>query len=96
MTALTHLECSLCGKRFEAGKIQTLCDCGGPLLARYDLEKARQGWNREWLNHAPNTMWRYAAVLPVSKPGSIVSLGEGMTPLIRAKRLGESLGAQDL
>ncbi len=41
-------------------------------------------------------MWRYAPVLPVSKPSSIVSLGEGMTPLIHARRLGARLGARDL
>jgi threonine synthase len=41
-------------------------------------------------------MWRYAPVLPVSKPGAIVSLGEGMTPLVRVERLGNGLGAKDL
>jgi len=41
-------------------------------------------------------MWRYAPVLPVSKPAAIVSLGEGMTPLIHTNRLGARLGAQDL
>ncbi len=96
MTTLTHLECSLCGKRFEAGQPHNLCECGGPLLVRYDLGKARQSWNREWIATGPPTMWRYAPVLPVSKPGAIVSLGEGMTPLIRAHRLGSAIGAQDL
>jgi threonine synthase len=41
-------------------------------------------------------MWRYAPVLPVSKPAAITSLGEGMTPLIQTKRLGARLGARDL
>ena len=40
-------------------------------------------------------MWRYAPVLPPASE-SIVTLGEGMTPLIRARRLGARLGAQDL
>jgi threonine synthase len=73
-----------------------LCDCGGPLLARYDLEMARTGWSRDWIKNAPATMWRYAPVLPVRKPPSIVSLGEGMTPLIHARRLGERLSASNL
>jgi threonine synthase len=89
MTTITHLECSLCGKKREAGRPHNLCECGGPLLVRYDLEKVRQSWNREWIASGPSTMWRYAPVLPVSKPGSIVSLGEGMTPLIRTERLGQ-------
>ena len=96
MTTLSHLECSVCGKRFAAGEPHNLCDCGGPLLVRYDLGKARGSWNREWIAAGPSTMWRYAPVLPVSKPAAIVSLGEGMTPLIRVQRLGEAMGAQDL
>jgi threonine synthase len=96
MTTLTHLECSLCGKRHEAGQPHNLCDCGGPLLVRYDLEKVRQSWNREWIASGPASMWRYAPVLPVSKPGSIVSLGEGMTPLIRTERLGALVGGHDV
>jgi threonine synthase len=96
MTSLSHLECALCRKTFEPGRVHTLCPCGGPLIVRYDLEKARQGWSREWLRNSPNTMWRYAAVLPVSKPAAMVSLGEGMTPLVRLERLGAQLGAKDL
>jgi threonine synthase len=96
MTTITHLECSRCSQRFEAGRPHNLCECGGPLLVRYDLEKVRLSWNREWIASGPSTMWRYAPVLPVSKPPSIVSLGEGMTPLIRADRIGEQIGAKDL
>jgi threonine synthase len=40
-------------------------------------------------------MWRYSPVLPVSEP-SIVSLGEGWTPLLRTSRLGAHLGADHL
>ncbi len=96
MTTITHLECSRCGKTYEAGKPHNLCECGGPLLVRYDLERVRQSWNREWIASGPSTMWRYAPVLPVSKPAAIVSLGEGMTPLIQTRRLGEHLGSRDL
>ncbi len=73
-----------------------MCRCGGPLLARYDLETARESWSREWIRTGPPNMWRYAPVLPVRSPASIVSLGEGMTPLVRANRLGARLGAANL
>ena len=96
MTTVTHLECSVCSKRHEAGKIHNLCECGGPLLVRYDLQKARETWNRDSINSGPSNMWRYAPVLPVSKPSAVVSLGEGMTPLIQTQRLGARLGANDL
>jgi threonine synthase len=96
MTTITHLECSLCGKRREAGQVHNLCECGGPLLVRYDLDKVRQSWNREWIPNGPSSMWRYAPVLPVSKPAAMTTLGEGMTPLIETRRLGKRLGARDL
>jgi threonine synthase len=96
MTTLTHLECTRCARRFEAGRAWNLCECGGPLAARYDLERARQSWSRDWVNNGPSNLWRYAPVLPVSKPSAMISLGEGMTPLVRVPRLGERLGASDL
>lgn len=96
MTTLSHLECSLCKKRHEAGLAHNLCECGGPLLVRYDLDKARDNWSREWLAGSPASMWRYAPVLPVGMPESVVSLGEGFTPLVRADRLGNVLGAKNL
>ncbi|MEJ5367078.1 MAG: threonine synthase [Bryobacteraceae bacterium] len=94
MTTLTHLECSLCGARHEAGRAWNLCACGGPLLVRYDLESARRNWSREWLASSPSSMWRYAPVLPVANPSSLVTLGEGWTPMIRARRYEAALGAE--
>ena len=41
------------------------------------------------------SMWRYAPILPPSE-GSVVTLGEGWTPLIRAQRLGARIGAEQL
>ncbi len=96
MTTVSHLECSLCQKTYEAGKVWNLCACGGPLLVRYDLNKARQSWSRAWVANGPSTMWRYSPVLPVQKPDSIVSLGEGFTPLIRTRRLHLRLGCRNL
>jgi threonine synthase len=96
MSTLTHLECSVCGQAREAGQVHNLCACGGPLLVRYDLEKAQANWSRDDIAKGPPTMWRYAPVLPVRDRESVVSLGEGMTPLIRARKLGDHLRAADL
>ncbi len=95
MTTLTHLECSRCGTHVDPSKPQNLCGCGGPLLARYDLTTVRESWNRDWIPNGPSSMWRYAPVLPVSRPSSMVSLGEGMTPLIHAGWLGRSVWIKD-
>ena len=92
-STLTHLECSLCSKKFAPGKIYNLCDCGGPLLVRYDLEKLRHTWTRDHVRSGPNSMWRYGPVLPPSRQPFIISLGEGMTPLVATARLGTRLGA---
>lgn len=96
MTTRTHLECSRTGAKYPIEEARNLSDTGAPLLVRYDLEAARRNWNREWLAAGPRSMWRYAPVLPVAKPASITSLGEGWTPLARARRLGEALGAEEL
>ena len=95
MANATHLECSLCKESYGPDRVQHLCSCGGPLLVRYDLDALRRTWSRAQVREGPNSMWRYAPVLPAAG-GSIVTLGEGMTPLIRARRLGARLGAQDL
>lgn len=96
MTTVTHLECSVCGKRREAGEVHNLCECGGPLLVLYDLERAKATWSRDSVSKGPSNMWRYAPVLPLRDEASIVSLGEGMTPMVRTRRLGARLGAHDL
>ena len=93
MSHVSHLECSVCSRRHEAGTVQTLCECGGPLLVRYDLEKAKATWSRDSLAKSPPTMWRYAPLLPVKNSKDIVSLGEGLTPIMKADRLGAQTGA---
>jgi threonine synthase len=59
---------------------------------RFDLDSLRSRWRRRDVANGTSSMWRYAPVLPPSN-GSIVSLGEGWTPLIQTKRLGQRLGA---
>jgi threonine synthase len=83
-----ELECSACGKKYDAAVEQHLCTCGKPLLARYDLRRAAATLTLENLKTRPRTLWRYAEVLPSDPP---VSLGEGMTPLVHAKRLGATM-----
>ncbi len=96
MTTISHLECSGTGKTYSHLEAQNLSPDGWPYLVRYDLEKARDGWNRDWISSGPSNMWRYAPVLPVAKPASIVTLGEGMTALVKADVLGAGMGAKDL
>jgi len=85
---VVELECSACGKKYDASVAQHLCTCGKPLLARYDLRRAATTLTLENLKSRPRTLWRYAEVLPNDPP---VSLGEGMTALVHAERLGTSI-----
>ena len=96
MSLISHLECARCGNQFDAGKVYNLCPCGSPLLVRYRLSHEAGNELRERLPlRAPN-LWRYREVLPVTKDSSIVSLGEGFTPLLHAERLGTRLGLANL
>ena len=79
MPKATHLECSLCHNRLDAGAVANLCTCGGPLLVRYDLGKIRHRWKRREVPNGPSSMWRYAPLLPPAEE-AIVTLGEGWTP----------------
>ena len=97
MSLFTHLECSRpCGAGpFDARERHHLCVCGAPLLARYDLDRLK-GWSRDSLKDRESTLWRYRELLPIFAGETPVSLGEGWTPLLRAKRLGASLGLEAL
>jgi threonine synthase len=101
MSFFSHLECSVpCrSDRLDPGEPHHLCVCGAPLLARYDLTAAR-GWTRESLAAREASMWRYREVMPLlDTPAGLeapVSLGEGWTPLLHARRLGRTLGLDRL
>jgi threonine synthase len=88
----THLECSRCGENFALEQVAQVCkNDGGPLLVRYDLTRARSELKRDALASRPPTMWRYRELLPIATADA-VSLGEVMTPLDDAPKLGHALG----
>ncbi len=94
-TFLTHLKCSRCSAVHSAGQLQNLCSCGAPLLACYDLAGAARTFTRESLRGRRRDLWRYQEVLPGSADAA-VTLGEGGTPLLPLKRLGERHGCPHL
>jgi threonine synthase len=95
-SALSHLDCSRCGARHEAGQLQGTCHCGYPLLARYDLELAAARVTPADIAGRPPTLWRYHELLPVTGPAAVISFGEGMTPLLPLPRLGRDIGVPGL
>jgi len=95
-SALSHLDCARCGAKHDAAQVQGLCSCGSPLLARYDIERAAALAGRDQIAARPPDLWRYHELLPVSAAGRVVSLGEGMTPLLPMRALGKALGVPGL
>jgi threonine synthase len=93
---VTHLYCSSCSKHYESGQLLNLCDCGKPLLVSYDLDRVKTQMTRDSLPSREATLWRYREALPVEREENRLSLGEGMTPLICAHRLGERIGMSEL
>jgi threonine synthase len=97
ISAFSHLECGGCQKKYPKEQLLNLCPaCSLPLLARYDIEKARSMVQKDQLVHRESTMWRYREMMPVEQQENIISLGEGWTPLVAAKRLGTLLGFSSL
>ncbi|MBN1217774.1 MAG: pyridoxal-phosphate dependent enzyme [Anaerolineae bacterium] len=56
----------------------------------YDLKEATLTWQRELVKR-DSTMWRYWELLPLQDERSVVSMGEGWTPLLHAENLGSML-----
>ena len=92
MTSLFEgLDCPRCRTRRPPSAL--LCECGSPLLARYRAGAGRDAFPPERLRGRVPSLWRYAEMLPDVPP---ITLGEGFTPLLRARRLGGELGLDSL
>lgn len=85
----THLDCARCSKTYGASELHNRCDCGGTLLARYDLSS---GVDLAKVRERPGGMWRYRELLPIQ--GEPVSLGEMQTPLLHLPRISERFGVE--
>jgi len=91
---VTHLECSLTGERYEAGKIQNLSSAGKPLLVRYDMEAAKRTLTRDSVAARKPGMWKWRELLP--HDGEPVSLGESETPIVPLPNIAAREGASNL
>jgi threonine synthase len=84
---VSHLECSITGKKYNANEIHGLSEAGRPLLVRYNLEKLKNEISRDDISNSKvDGLWRYSPLLPVADPKNRISLGETVTPLIKLHR----------
>ena len=91
---LTHLECTSCGLRHEWTRLQNVCtNCQKPLFAIVDLAALGKldCFKQSSLQGREKSLWRYREVLPLPADIEPISLGEGGTPLLRAKKFGENV-----
>ncbi|MFL6143662.1 MAG: threonine synthase [Labedaea sp.] len=95
-SALRVLDCPACGAEYDPDVLTNLCACGSPLLAGYDLDAVAASLTRAELATRPPSLWRYHELLPVRAPERVLTLGEGMTPLIPLPRLGAEYGVPRL
>ncbi len=92
MGIIKSLSCPKCGLESSSKTVFQCSGCGSILevgletghLTRSDLFNLRKSGDM--------TIWRWFDFMPVQNRSAIVSLGEGYTPLIQAKRLGREMG----
>ena len=99
MSFVANLVSSADGATFPANEPQTVHK-NRPLLVQYDLDRVGKALDEVDFTTRPSNMWRYRELLPSPGPtmvdpsdpnGGIVTLGEGMTPMIRTGALARHL-----
>ncbi len=92
---VTHLESAIDGTHLPADCPQSMHK-DRPLWVRYDLAAIAKVFKKEMLRDREPTLWRYRELLPVADDRAVVTLGEGMTPLLPCPRLGAKFGLNDV
>jgi threonine synthase len=87
------LACRECGQNYDLGAQHACSECFGPLEVGYDLPPL----TREKIEAGPQTIWRYASLLPVPPDVAATPNTEpGCTRLVRADNLARALGMRAL
>lgn len=96
-TLFNAVRCLECGHEMEADLFALHCDaCGSAWLeACYDCAALPADWPA-LLAERPTNMWRYRELLPFPQEFRAVTMGEGWTPLLRARGLERELGYEGI
>jgi len=95
MSFVTGLQCRECGQKYPQEPLHVCELCFGPLEIQYDYPAITAKINRETIASRERNLWRYRELLPIDGEPR-VGLYSGFTPLVRAHRLGETLGVKEL
>jgi len=91
------LKCLKCGKKHAPTKGLYVCEkCGGKLEILYDYDALADTINKKEIEKRPPGVWKYAEFLPIVDGKNVSTLGEGGTPLLKAKNLARGLGMKHL
>src|SRR5260370_18291114 len=94
---VTHIECTVCGQRHEAGRLLTVCQvCGQMLAVRYDLPRVAAPVSKETLQSRPPGMYPFRELLPLAAGEEPVTPAAAGTPLLELPRLAAHLGLRHL
>lgn len=96
MAHVLNLTCRECGRSYPVSPVHVCDFCFGPLEPAYDYAAMAATVTRESIAAGPQTIWRYAGLLPVEDGAERVDLGTGCTPLIKADHLAKELGIAEL
>ena len=86
------LKCRECQKEYDSTFKYICDDCFGPLDVHYVFPDL----TREMFTGREQSYWRYFELLPITDKSNIVSINAGMTPLVKAEKLGKELGLNNL
>jgi len=87
-----YLQCRECKKEYDS-TFKYICDeCFGPLDVHYDFVPL----TKDTFTNREQTYWRYFELLPINDKSNIVSISAGMTPLVKAEKLGKKIGLDNL
>jgi threonine synthase len=96
MGLIESLRCPKCGHEAGSRTIFQCVRCRGILEVRVKIDHLTRGDFETKRRSRDRSIWRWFDFFPLEKRSSIVSLGEGDTPLIDAGRLGEKLRIPNL
>ncbi len=94
MSYARALRCRKCGQEYPLQPLNLCESCLSPLDVSYDYKAMAKVVSRKRLAGGPLNIWRYRDMLPVD--GDVVDIGTGFTPLVKASRLGQELGLDEL
>ena len=96
MPTAARVTCPRCAIPVPEANPATLCpNCGGVLEVHVDRSGIGPGLADE-IRRRPRGLWRWREFLPIAEESSIVSLGEGDTPLVSTRRLAAETGLERL